>query len=388
MQSQEPAGNASEPSWGAFLELGFRPLYLFGCGWAMLSVLLWTFSPQWLAGELTGVAWHAHEMLWGFVATIAVGFLLTAAATWTGRDSLSGRSLAVLCIVWLVARTSFLVSGATAFWIAATAETLFFTGAAWALGRMIYGARSQRNYGVPVLVLMMGLVNAAYLWQSLQGDYVSLMHWFHIGLLTMALIALLIGRRVIPFFAMRAISGLQIPMRETSGRWQMALLPVAVGFALLGRPMLASLALGLVACIAIWQLASWQPVAVLSTPLLWVLYVGYGALGVGLLLAAAQFSGLVTRGAWSVHVIGIGGFSVLIIGMVTRTTLGHTGRKLAVDWMMISSFVLVILAAVMRAAAVLPSDLSLVLLKGSALMWAVAFASYLIRFAPIMIRPR
>jgi len=388
MQIQDPAGHSTEPSWRAFLDLGFRPLYLFGCGWAMLSVLLWVFGPQWLAGQLTGLAWHAHEMLWGFVATIAVGFLLTAAATWTGRESLSGWPLAILCIAWLLARLSFLLPGTTAFWIAVIAESLFYAGAAWALGRMIYGARSRRNYGVPVLVLMMGLANFAYLLQSLQGDFVSLMHWFHIGLLTMAVIALMIGRRVIPFFAMRAITGLQIPMQESSGRWQMTLLPVALGLALFGQPLFASLALGLVAGIAIWQLASWQPAAVLSKPLLWVLYVGYGGIGIGLLLAAAQFSGLITRGAWSVHVIGIGGFSVLIIGMVTRTALGHTGRKLAVDWMMICSFVFVILAAVTRAAAVLPSDQSLWLLQGSAIIWATAFASYLIRFTPILIRPR
>ena len=66
--------------------MGFRPLYLAGCAWALISVLLWVHAPSLLRGELNGLAWHAHEMLWGFVATIAVGFLLTAGANWTGRN--------------------------------------------------------------------------------------------------------------------------------------------------------------------------------------------------------------------------------------------------------------------------------------------------------------
>ena len=77
-------GSAARPSWSAFLELGFRPLYMAGAGWALAAVLIWIFAPHWAAGPLGGLAWHAHEMLWGFVATIAVGFLLTAGANWTG----------------------------------------------------------------------------------------------------------------------------------------------------------------------------------------------------------------------------------------------------------------------------------------------------------------
>lgn len=382
----EPGNSRAAPSWRAFLELGFRPLYLLGCGWAMLSVLLWVFLPQWLTGTLTGVAWHAHEMLWGFVATIAVGFLLTAAATWTGRDSLSGWPLAVLCAVWLIARIGFLVPGLASFCIASIAESLFFAGATWVLAGMIYGAKSKRNYGVPLLVAGLGLVNALFLWRSTHGDYGSLMHWFYIGLLTMSLIALLISRRVIPFFAMRAIIGLQLPMHQTSGQGQMALMLFALGFALIGKPAIAGIALGVVACIAIWQLASWQPLAVRTKPLLWVLYAGYGGLSMGLLLAAAYLSGLVTRGAWSVHVLGIGGFSLLIIGMITRTALGHTGRKLAVDRMMTASFALMIFATLLRVGALITSSVSALLLQVSALLWAMALVCYLIRFTPILIR--
>ncbi|PTN52447.1 NnrS family protein, partial [Achromobacter xylosoxidans] len=103
---EEPAAAPPRPrpQWRAFTEMGFRPLYLAGCFWALASVLLWVHAPARLTGVLNGMFWHAHEMLWGFVATIAVGFLLTAGANWTGKNPLHGTPLAILCAVWIVAR--------------------------------------------------------------------------------------------------------------------------------------------------------------------------------------------------------------------------------------------------------------------------------------------
>ena len=101
--------------WSAFLELGFRPLYLAGCFWAAVSVALWVFAPGLLRGQLVGVIWHAHEMLWGFIATIAVGFLLTAGRNWTGINPLKGRALSALGLLWVLTRVGYLVLGAAAF---------------------------------------------------------------------------------------------------------------------------------------------------------------------------------------------------------------------------------------------------------------------------------
>src|SRR6187401_3202552 len=102
---EEPAGSGRvAPSLRAFLELGFRPLYLGGAAWALIAVGIWVWAPQILTGPLGSVAWHAHEMLWGFIATIAVGFLMTAGANWTGINPLEGPALGVACTLWLVAR--------------------------------------------------------------------------------------------------------------------------------------------------------------------------------------------------------------------------------------------------------------------------------------------
>lgn len=332
LQIDEPAARPrAAPSLQAFLEMGFRPLYLAGTGWALVAVALWIFAPQWLQAPLAGVAWHAHEMMWAFVATIAVGFLMTAGANWTGVNPTPPAVLLAACALWLLARIGLLVPSQALFWLGFGAEAAFFLLAAAAMARAVYGTRNRRNYAVPLLLLGLGVTDLLYLLAALSGDYGLLMQRFSAGLLCMAVIALLVARRVIPFFAMRAVPGLQIPMHERSSWVQLVAGALAVLFLLLQQPLPQALALAVAGTVPLWQLLSWQPLAVRRQPLLWILYLGYAGLGTGLLLAAAQAAGAPLRPAVHVHVIAMGGFSVLIIGMVTRTALGHLGRPLATD---------------------------------------------------------
>ena len=99
--SVTPSPARATPSLHAFLELAFRPLYLAGAAWALIAIGIWIYAPQLLAGPLQGIAWHAHEMLWGFIATIAVGFLMTAGANWTGINPLKGGALGSACVLWV-----------------------------------------------------------------------------------------------------------------------------------------------------------------------------------------------------------------------------------------------------------------------------------------------
>jgi len=387
---EEPQSPAGRPraQWKAFTEMGFRPLYLAGCLWALVSVWLWVHAPGRITGLLGGVFWHAHEMLWGFVATIAVGFLLTAGANWTGKNPLRGNALAALCGLWGVARAGYLVPGRPAFLIALVADLAFFVWGAAALGRAVWVTRNRRNAGVPVLLLGLAATNALYLWAAVQGDYLALMRYFNAGLLCMAVLTLLIARRVIPFFAKRAVAGLEIPPHTRSGHWQLGTGIAAIVCLLAGQPRLAALALAATGVIAVVQWVSWKPWAVRRVPLLWILYAGYGGLAAGLLVGAAHLGGYVIRAAWPAHAIGVAGFSVLILGMVTRTALGHLGRPLRTDRSMVASYVLMLLAAVLRLAALLPTVASIGLLHASTAAWVLALGLYLWRFFPLMIRPR
>lgn len=383
---------SNSPDLKAFLSLGFRPLYIVGCAWALFSVAVWIFWPALISAPFNGLSWHAHEMLWGFIATIAVGFLLTASATWTKNNPLKGTGLALVSALWIVARIGYMAGGSTAFWIAAVSETAFFGISAVCLMRVMLLGKSRRNYGLPLLVAGLAVANILYLQAVLANDYGLLIDRFNLGMICMAVIVLLIGRRIIPFFSMRMVPGLEIPMLTRSGHIQLTISVIAIVLGILQLPVAMAVALALTGLVALWQNYKWKPWAVLHKPMLWILHLGYIATGIGLLLAAWQLSGLASgvaaRPALYVHVIGMGGFSVLIIGMVTRTALGHLGRPLALDTSMLISYYFMIAAVVFRLAALWPGSLSRAFLDASALSWIVCMALYLWRFVPMLIRPR
>jgi uncharacterized protein involved in response to NO len=376
------------PSLRAFLELAFRPLYLGGTAWALIAIGIWIYAPSILRGPLQGVAWHAHEMLWGFIGTIAAAFLMTAGANWTGINPLKNGALAVACVLWLIARLGFLLGGDQLFWIAMVAELGFFLLTAVAMMRAVYRAKNARNYAVPWLLVGLGVADGLYLQAARGGDYALLMQRFNAGLLVMAVIALLIARRVIPFFAMRGVADLQVPMQTRTGQVQLAACGIAIGFLLAGLHWPTAIALGLAGALSLLQVIRWKPYAVRGNPLVWILYLGYTGLGIGLLTAACAAAGATLPPALPVHVIAMAGFSVLIIGMLTRTALGHLGRPLRVDRSMLISYVLVLVAVTLRLVALAPSTFSPHALHLSAAAWIAAFALYLWRFTPWIIRPR
>ena len=375
-------------TWSSFLELGFRPLYVAGCGYAAISIAVWIFFPQGLRGMLAPVAWHAHEMLWGFVGTIAVGFLFTAASNWTGINPMHGGRLAALVALWLAARLAFVLPGTPALLIGAACEVAFFGWSAAALLRVVHRAKNRRNYGLPALVLALAATDAAFLWATTTGRHDVVMSYLDLGMMVMAMTALLIARRVIPFFASRAIPGLVVPMHVRSGQVQLGAVVLAIAFGAIGWSAATAIALVIAGTIALKQLLDWTPWAVRRQPLLWILYAGYAGLAAGLLIASLHVAGIVARGAWPVHVIGLAGFAVLIIGMTTRTALGHLGRPLRADRAIVAMYGLVLAAAVFRLAALAGTADALLLLRLAAGAWIAAFVLYVARFLPMVLRPR
>ncbi len=376
----------------AFLSLGFRPLYIAGCLWACIAIIIWVFAPQVAAQPLAGVAWHAHEMLWGFIATIAMGFLLTASATWTGLNPAKGRQLAGLCMLWLIARIAYLAGGSAGFWIAVACDFSFFALCAVVLLKVVVRSKNKRNYGIPLLALGLGASHLLYTTAALANSYEDLMRQFSLGLICMAILALLIARRVIPFFTMRAIPGVELPMCTRSGHIQLLCATVALIGTAMAYEVLAAVFLALTGAISLWQLWHWQTRQVYSRPLLWILHLGYAVMAIGLILAAAQMLGLAqgsfARMAAPAHVLGMGGFSLLIIGMVSRTSLGHLGRPMAMDGSMLFSYIAMVAAIVLRIAALWPSSLYQPLLHASAFCWILSLGLYLWRFTPWLVRPR
>ena len=95
------------------LSYGFRPFFLGAALWAVLAMVLWigSLAGLWqLAAGYGALAWHAHEMLFGYTSAVVAGFLLTAVPNWTGRLPVAGWRLALLFLLWCLARIAFLAT--------------------------------------------------------------------------------------------------------------------------------------------------------------------------------------------------------------------------------------------------------------------------------------
>src|SRR5690606_14867516 len=189
----------------ASFSIGFRPLYLLATLWAICSVSVWVFAPAAVNLPLSGMYWHAHEMLWGFIGTIAVGFLLTASATWTGINPLFGRPLALLCLTWLMSRLLFLVGGASNVAIASAFDSLFYLAAAIAIARSVILSKNWRNLMMPVMLIFLATTQFLFVHFATAHNVTAMWLSFNVAWLVMALISLLISSRVIPFFTQRRL---------------------------------------------------------------------------------------------------------------------------------------------------------------------------------------
>jgi len=365
------------------LQLGFRPFYLLAALLAAASVPWWLvqyrFGP--VGGGLPPMAWHGHEMLFGFAAAVIVGFLFTAARNWTGLPTPTGAALAMLAALWVAGRVLLLTDAG---WMAAAVDLAFLPAAALGLWIPLQRARNRNRFMVGILVLLtlcnLGFHLAALgLLQAAPGAFTRA------GLyLVLFLVALMAGR-VVPSFTRNAVPSARIRTWPMVDRAAMIALAAALLAAGAGVPPPVAGVLALIAAtLHAWRLWSWDPWCTRARPILWILHLSYAWIPIGLLLLAAAQVGLVPELA-AVHAFGTGAIGGMIIGMITRTALGHTGRPLATGHTEIAAYLLVHAAALLRVLPLLAiSPLYPLALAISGAMWSVAFALYLARYAPML----
>src|SRR5690606_26490096 len=153
----------------------------------------------------------------------------------------------------------YLAGGTGAFITGMVLESIFFGYSAIRLMQVMLKGKSVRNYGVPALVLGLGASNVLFLLATLKGDYLLVIDRFNTGMLFMAVLTILIARRVIPFFAGRMVPGLDIPMLAGSGRVQLVVGSLAILAGLSGLNMVMAAALAVVGLIGLYQLWCWKP---------------------------------------------------------------------------------------------------------------------------------
>lgn len=384
-----PLAAPPAPQGWPLLRLGFRPFYLGAAVYAMLAVPLWIAL---LLGRVSlnltvpPVLWHAHEMLFGFAVAVIVGFLLTAGKAWTGLATPRGAVLAALAVLWLAAR---LAAVFAPYLVYAALDLLLLPLVAAILITVLLRAGNRRNLPLGAILLLLTVANAAFHGAVVGVVDIAPVRALHAGLALVVMIECVIAGRVIPAFTMSALPGVKL---QAPRALELATLTItALGLALwvLAPPHAFTAAvLGAAALLQAQRLWRWEPLRTRARPILWVLHGAYAWLPIGLALLAVSQLGAVAVSA-GIHALAVGATGGLIVGMITRTARGHTGRPLQVSRLEVAAYLLVAGAAVIRVALPLLAPQHLVIwLVAAAAAWGLAFALYLFVFAPWLLAPR
>ncbi|MGZ3181438.1 MAG: NnrS family protein [Telluria sp.] len=366
--------------------LGFRPFYLLAAAFAAASV------PAWVATQLgwdstlrIDLAWHMHEMVFGFVLAVVIGFLYTAGRNWTGLWTPRGAHLAALAGLWLAGRVAMLAPSP---FLAAVVDGAFLPCAAWPLYQVLKRSGNRRNMFLVGLLGLLTLANLLFHASVLGLVRLDPLRPIHGAIMLIVVIEAVIGGRVIPMFTANAVPGARPVQHAERDRITLALTALA-GMAW-AFPFPAPLAAALAVAAAVAQLtrlAGWKPQRTLKQPLLWILHLSYAWIPLGFIALACAELGLAPLSA-AVHLLAVGALAGLILGMVTRTALGHTGRALRAGRAETACYVLIQAGVLARfAAAIAPSwrEPALVL---AAACWSGAFALYFATYFPYLTAPR
>ena len=374
---------------------GFRPFFLGGAVWAVVALILWLCS---LAGQLVlptafdALAWHRHDMLFGFVGAIIAGFLLTAIPNWTGRLPIAGMPLANLFSLWLAGRLALLFSGTIGPAIAAIIDVGFYLTLAAVAGREVLEA-NNRNLPVVGVVLFLGIANGLdHL--AAAGVLVDPALPWQLAVTLVTLLISLIGGRIVPSFTRNWLAkrGVTKGMPGQPGRFDrmtIGLTAIAL-FAWIAAPSgwLPGGLLTMAAAAQAIRLARWKGWKTARDPLVLILHVGYSWIPVGLALLAAFQLGAPLPQSAAVHALTAGAMGSMILAVMTRATLGHTGRELRAGSTTKVIYLLVTVGAALRVAAPLSAMDYRIGMEVAGLCWLGAFVLFIFNYGPILFAPR
>ena len=391
----QPIQNQAPPAYPAILNLGFRPFFAAAALFSVFTILAWT--GIYLAGwdlqstALPPVTWHAHEMIFGYSQAVIAGFLLTAVGNWTGKQMLHGYPLLALLLLWLAARVLFLAGENVSTLLLASIDCAFTIFLIIALLIPILQVGQMKQLGIiSKLVLLLAsnlLFYAGMLGLLDDGIRIGL----YSGIYLVVALILVLARRVFPFFIERGV-GYTVELRNRT--WlDMSSLVLFLAFwvADILRPdslPVALLALTLLALHAL-RLAGWHTAGIWQKPLLWVLYLGYLWLVIAFALkAAVYFFGI--SPFLALHAFAYGAIGMITLGMMSRVTLGHTGRDMTdPPSALLPTFALLFAGSITRVLLPLLAPAHYKVWIGlSQGLWVIAFTLFLFIYLPMLMRAR
>jgi uncharacterized protein involved in response to NO len=377
----------------ALLSRGFRPFFLGAALWAVLAIGLWPFEFDGaieIPTAFSPVDWHAHEMIFGYVAAVVAGFLMTAIPNWTGRLPVSGWPLAGLAGLWAAGRLAVFESARIGRPLASLVDCAFLAVFAAVVAREVLAGKNWRNAKIVALIALLAFVNLYFHCEDATESVADIAQRAALGLIVMLI--LLVGGRVTPSFTSSALGRQGVAKRPAAFTKLDGAVMLVSGLALAAWVFAPDAgwtgALAFAAGIGnLWRLSRWRGLAVRRDALLLVLHLGFGLAATGFLVCG--FHALSPRYVpyeVSVHVWAIGGAGVMTLAMMTRATLGHSGRSLVASTATKAAFVFIVIALLTRVAlAFLPASQTL-LLHGAACAWIAAFVAFLLGYAPLLTR--
>ena len=377
----------------ALWEMGFRPFFLLASLYAAVSVGLWAavyfHGAQWVHEGVMPTYWHAHELVYGYGFAVVAGFLLTAVSNWTNRQTINGWKLVLLTALWILGRLLYLFHAP---WlITAVVETLFALGLLVAVSVPMYQVKQWNNLTIFASKVVTLAIGNLLFYLGMAGELAEGMRWgLYTGLYLIVALIFTMGRRVIPFFIERGI-GYEVQLTNSKVvdlTSLIGLLGLWIAELVVPNSIWTIVFAAVTASAQMVRLYWWYAKGLWKKPLIWVLWSGLAWVTIGLLMkVVAEVQGIPAYAAW--HAIAYGGIGLVTLGMMSRATLGHTGRSVFEPPKSIGLLFLgLLIGAVIRSfGPVLLPDFYQHWIAVSQLLWIVVFTLFLLLHAPMWIGP-
>lgn len=394
--SEPPSENPDTSGFNhPLFELAFRPYFLLGSFTSIVALVIWLANLNGMFSfDLSGLSptvWHAHEMIFGFGATVAVGFILTAVQTWAGRPSVSKKPLVVLILLWVLMRLAIWVNTLDSIYFAIGLTALWWLSVIACYSKIVISAQNRRNYlFIPILVVMAGL-NIAILSFDINNESQTALHLSRTTVILFTLLMTIVGGRVIPFFTIRGANtaAISMPKLLEHSILVMSILSVlafAAGPSVVSINMFIGVML-LTGSLQLIRLGFWRTIKTFKVPLLWSLHLSYFMMAIGTLLLGTSQLNIGVAVSTALHVITVGAIGLMIISMMSRVSLGHTGRMLLPRPIVSFAFIMIAIAALIRV--ILPYyGLTVEAWAYSVVLWVSAQLIFLFVYIPILTSPK
>ena len=384
---------AIEEQTPAIWRQAFRPFFLFGSIFSALAVFIWVFSlfHQPIISTPLGLHfWHSHEMIFGFVAASIAGFLLTAVQNWTGLRAINNIPLIGLFSVWALGRLINLVNMGLPIWCIAAVQAMFWLGVIYCLIKPVWQIRQFRNLiFLPILSIFCMLDVSSY--------YVATQHPMLLTVLPktsvflVLLLMTMISGRVFPMFT---ANGTNTPRANINKSLELSTIVITILLVVLPllevpfsiNNLLVAFFYALAAILHALRALQWKPWVTLKVPLVWSLHLSYWFIPLGLLLIALNKFGFAVTYSSGLHAITLGAMSLMILAMISRISLGHSGRPIIPASPVKYSFLLLACSALCRIAAEFVWYQSL--LTVAAALYSLAFIVFIATYFNILTSPR